>query len=94
MPGHPGSLEHRDGIADIVGYVLEVEYACIIVVLTREQGARKVGRVCVGQRVIVCVPATETDIEPADTCAVVVHDDHLKSRFAELISFVRRNMYA
>jgi hypothetical protein len=45
MPGHTRSIKNADCIRNIVIYLLEVEYASIVVILAREEGTRKVSRV-------------------------------------------------
>ena len=77
VPRHARSLERTQAVADVVGDVLEVHDARVVVVLPREERAREVERVRVGERVRVCVPAAEAEVEPADARAVVVDDDDL-----------------
>ena len=74
MPWHTRAFQHRNSPAHVVANILEVQDARVVVVLTRKEGARKIGRMCVGKRVILCVPATKTNVETADTRSVVVND--------------------
>ena len=74
MPWHTWALQHRNSPAHVVANILEVQDACVVVVLARKEGARKIGRMCVCKRVILCVPATKTNVETADTRSVVVNN--------------------
>lgn len=75
MPRHARALKHGNGAIDVVVHVLEVADARIVVVLAREESAREIGRVRVGERVVVRVPPPEANVEPADARAVIVDDD-------------------
>ena len=74
MPWHTRALQHGYSPAHIVANILEVQDAGVVVVLARKEGARKIGRVCVGKGVILCVPAAKTDVETANARAMVVHN--------------------
>ena len=74
VPWHTRAFQHRNSPAHVVANILEVQDARVVVVLTRKEGARKIGRMCVCKRVILCVPATKTNVETADTRSVVVND--------------------
>lgn len=77
MPWHSCGLDRTQPVADIVLHVFEVHNTCVVVVLSGKQCALEIRRVHVGKRVRVGVPAPEADIETADACAVVVHDNEL-----------------
>lgn len=74
MPWHTRALQHGNSPAQVVADILEVQDARVVVVLARKEGARKIGRMCVCKRVILCVPAAKTNVETADTRSVVVND--------------------
>ena len=74
MPRHTRALQHGNSLAHVVANILEVQDAGIVVVLARKEGARKICGMCVGQRVILCVPAAKTNVEPADARAMIVNN--------------------
>ena len=81
MPWHTRALQHRNSLANVVANLLEVQDARVVIVLARKEGARKIGRMCVCKRVILCVPAAKTNVETADTRSVIVnHHDFLVVR--------------
>jgi hypothetical protein len=75
VPRHAGSFQHRDRFVHVIGHIPEVRYARVVVVLTRKESAREIRWVCVGKRVILGVPATKTDVEAANTCAMVIDNN-------------------
>ena len=77
VPRHPRCFNHTESVADVVLDVLEVHDTCVIVILAREQRALEVCRMHIGKRVGVGVPAPETEIETADACTVVIHNNEL-----------------
>ena len=77
MPWHPCGLDHTESVTDIILDVLEVHDTRIVVILAREQRPLEIRGVHVRKRMRVSVPAPEADIETADACAVVVHNNKL-----------------
>lgn len=57
--------------------MLEVLDTSVVVVLTGEERATEVGRVNVGKREVVGVPATEAEVEPSNACDSSVDGDNL-----------------
>lgn len=72
MPGHPSGLQDRNGIADVVADVLEIENARIIVILPGEECKREISGMDVREGMIVRVPATETQIQSTYAGKVIV----------------------
>ena len=56
---------------------MEVHDTSIVVILAREESFVKLGGVNVGQWVVVGIPASEAEVEPANSCEVVIHRHHL-----------------
>ena len=54
---------------------MEVRDASVVVILAWKEGARKICRVCVRQRVILGVPTAKTNVKTANTSAMVVNDN-------------------
>ena len=77
MPRHSRRFQDRDSAPSIVLNILEVHYTSIIVILSNEQRLLETSRVYVSKRMVVGVPATETEIDTADSSEVVVHDHDL-----------------
>ena len=76
MPWHPCNVLNRQSIAYIVSNLLEVHYACIVVVLTWKQRLRKVSGVHVCEGMVVSVPASEAEIKAANGCILIVDNDN------------------
>lgn len=74
MPRHPRTLRHTNSPTNIIHHILEIADPRIIVVLAGEERFTEIGRVRVGERMGVRVPAAEADVETADAGAVVVYD--------------------
>lgn len=74
MPRHPRTLRHTNSPTNIIHHILEIADPRVIVVLAGEERFAEIGRVRVGERMGVCVPAAEADVETADAGAVVVYD--------------------
>jgi hypothetical protein len=77
MPWHPRTLQNTDGIVQIVRYILEIKDPRVVVILSGEKRLAEVERMGVRERVRVCVPAAEAEIEAADAGAVVVDHNEL-----------------
>lgn len=77
VPRHPSAIENRNDIIRILADVLEIQKTRIVVILAREERKREVGGVHVSQRMGVCIPTAETEIEAADASPVIVYDDKL-----------------
>ena len=72
MPRHPRIVHDRERIAHVVVHILEVHDPCIVEVLAREERLAEVGRMHVGERVRVRVPAPEAQIQAADGGVLVI----------------------
>ena len=80
MPWHTCSLKDADGITCKFVHLLEVHHACIVVVLTREQGLRKVCWMSVREWVRVGVPAAEAEVKATDASPMVIDNYNLKAK--------------
>lgn len=74
MPRHSWRFQDRDGTSDIILDILEVHHTSIIVILSNKQRLLETGGMYVRKRVVVSIPATETEIDPANGSEVIVHD--------------------
>lgn len=77
VPRHPSTVKHRKSVARVIGHVLEIHDPRVVVILTREYGAEKFGGMNVRERVTVCVPTTEAEIETTYARVVVVDNNNL-----------------
>lgn len=74
MPRHSRRFQDRDSTSNIILDILEVHYTSIIVILPNEQRVLKPSGVYVSKRVVMGIPAAETEIDTADSGEVVVYD--------------------
>ena len=77
MPGHTSTFKNTKRVSRVFVYLLEIQYARIVVVLARKEGKREIRRVDVCKRMNVRVPTSETQVESANASAMVVNDNHL-----------------
>lgn len=62
VPGHPCVVLNREGVADIVVYILEVHDASVIIILAGEEGPREIGRMNIGKGMCMSVPTAKAKI--------------------------------
>ena len=62
MPGHPCVVLDREGVADIVVYILKIHDASVIIILAREEGPGEIGRMNISKGVCMSVPTTKAEI--------------------------------
>jgi hypothetical protein len=77
VPGHSRCFQDRDSASNIILDILEVHHTSVIVILPREQRPLEAGGVNISKRVVVCVPATKTEIDATDGSDVIIHDHDL-----------------
>lgn len=77
VPGHSRRFQDRDGAPNIILDVLKVHYASIVIILPGEQRSLETSGVDVGEWVVVCIPATITEIDAADGGNMVIYDHDL-----------------
>jgi hypothetical protein len=77
MPRHAGALQDGELVTGIVIHIMEIHDTSIVVILSWEERLREVSEVDVGKRVIMSVPATETEIESTNRSIMIVHHDNL-----------------
>ena len=77
VPRHAPRFDGAQTVTDIVGDVLEVHDTGVVVVLAGVESREWVGRMHIREGMRVRIPATETEVETADTCIVVIDDDDL-----------------
>ena len=77
VPRHSWRFQGRDSASNVILDILEVHDASVVVILSREQRPLEPSWVNVGKRVVVCIPATVTEIDTADGSDVVIHDHNL-----------------
>jgi hypothetical protein len=79
MPRHPATVQNRQRVAGVIVHILEVHDTCVVIILPREQRARKVGRMHVCERVGVRIPPPKAKVKATDTGIMVVNNDNLKN---------------
>jgi hypothetical protein len=80
MPRHPRVVHDRQRIAHVVIHLLEVHNARIVVILAGEQRLGEVGRVHISEGVRMRIPASEAEIEAADSGILVINSNDLPKR--------------
>lgn len=75
VPGHPTELGFADFVGLPIAHTLEVHDPVIVEFLTGEDLVPQVGRVDIGQGVLVGVPSTEAEIDTSDESEGIVNDD-------------------
>jgi len=62
VPGHPCVVLDREGIADIVVYILEIHDASVIIILAREEGPGEIGGMNIGKGMRMSVPTAKAEV--------------------------------
>lgn len=74
MPRHSWTFDNTQPVANIILNIFEIKNARIVVILSGEERCGEICRMYVCKWVRLGIPSPETEIEPADTGAVVVHN--------------------
>jgi hypothetical protein len=62
VPGHPCIVQDREGVADIVVYILEIHDTGIIIILAGEKGPGEIGGMNIGKGMGMGVPTAKAKI--------------------------------
>lgn len=76
VPGHPCVVLDREGVADIVIYILEIHDAGVVIILTREEGPGEIGGMNIGKGMRMSVPTAKAKIKTTESGIAVV-DHHI-----------------
>jgi len=75
VPRHAGRFQHRYRFTHVTAHVLEVHDARVVVILAGKEGAREIGRVCIGEGMILGIPAAKTNVKTANTRTMIIDDN-------------------
>ena len=90
VPGHPCVVLDREGVADIVVYILEIHDASVIIILAREEGPGEISRMNIGKGVCMSVPTTKAEIYTTDGGVAVVDHDNVRFTTLFRVSYAKR----